>query len=163
MSISFNSAFLVDQKQVIKIGSPLNGLSDVLFGAFVFALLIHDSFYTYYKLDYASYADNITPYATRQNYDEAILFLEPTLSKLFFWFQENGIVAFLGKGKFFISFWEEISLRILNNVIVLSNFEDLAGITIHSDLLITSIPATFVSKISKTQCPSKIIEIFNSR
>ena len=84
MSISFNSAFLVDQKQVIKIGSPLNGLSDVLFGAFVFALLIHDSFYIYYKLDYASYADNITPYATRQNYDEAILFLEPTLSKLFF-------------------------------------------------------------------------------
>ena len=147
----------------MEIGSPLNGLSDVLFGVFVFALLIQDSFYTYYKLGYASYADNITPYATRQNYNEAILFLEPTLSKLFSWFQENGIVAFLGKSKFFVSFWEEISLRILNNVIVLSNFEDLAGITIHSDLLITSISATFVSKISKTQCPSKIIEIFNSR
>lgn len=84
MSISFNSAFLIDQKQAIKIGSPLNGLSDVLFGVLFFALLIHDSFYTYYKLDYASYAYNITPYATRQNYNEAVLFLEPTLSKLVF-------------------------------------------------------------------------------
>ena len=62
----------------------MNGLSDVLFVFFfVFALLIHDSFHAYCKLDYASYAGNITPYATRQNYNEAILFLEPTLRKLF--------------------------------------------------------------------------------
>ena len=107
-------------------------------------------------------AGNITPHATRQNYNEEMLFIEPTVSMLFSWFLENRLVAFSGKSKFNISLCEEINFRILNNVIVLSSWEKLVRITINSDLLLISISAPFAPKISKIHCPTKIIEIFNS-
>ena len=79
------------------------------------------------------------------------------------YFLENRLVTFLGKSKFNISVCEEINLRILNNVIALSNFEELVGVTINSDLFLISISAPFAPKISKIHCPTKIFEIFNSR
>lgn len=54
-------------------------------------------------------------------------------------FQENELVAFLAKSKFFISLCDKISLRTPNNVIELNILEELVGITINSDLLLISI------------------------
>ena len=66
---------------------------------FIFFFLL-DLFYIYNDLDYASYADDTTPYVCRQNYAEAIEFLELTINNVFAWFKDNGLVANSGKSHF---------------------------------------------------------------
>ena len=51
----------------------------VHFGLVLFILFLSDLFYFYNDSDYASYADVTTPYVCRQNYAEAIEFLESTI------------------------------------------------------------------------------------
>ena len=76
-----------------------------------------DLFYIYNDLDYASYADDTTPYVCRQNYAEAIEFLELTINNVFAWFKDNGLVANSGKSHFQVSLYVKISLKILGSTI----------------------------------------------
>ena len=64
-------------------------------------------------MDYASYADDTTPDVCRKNYAEVIEFLEPSISSIFAWFKNNGLVANSGKSHFLVSPYEKISLKIL--------------------------------------------------
>ena len=85
-------------------------------------------------MDYASYPDDTTPYVCRQNYAEAIEFLEPTINHIFAWFKSNGLVANSWKSYFLVSSYEKISLKILGSTIESSPSEELLGITIDSEL-----------------------------
>ena len=91
---------------------------------------MYDLFYIYNDLDYANYADYTTSYVCRQNYAEAIEFLEPTINNM----KKNGLLANSGKSHFLVSPYEKISLKILGSTIESSPSEELLGITIDSEL-----------------------------
>ena len=84
-----------------------------ILGTILFIIFLSDLFYIYNDLDYVSYADDTTPYLYRQNYAEALEFLEPTINNIFAWFKNNGLVANSGKSHFLVSPYEKISLKIL--------------------------------------------------
>ena len=79
-SLMFISANLKSRKQRTRIGSVFSDYLDLMFGVPQGSILgpisvinfLSDLFYIYNNLDYASYADGITPYICRQNYAEAI-------------------------------------------------------------------------------------------
>ena len=85
-------------------------------------------------MDYARYADGTTPYVCRENYAEAIEFLEPTINDIFAWFNNNLLVANSGKSNFLVSPYEKISLKMLGFTVKSSPCEELLGITIDSEL-----------------------------
>ena len=115
------SAYLKSRKQRTRIGSAFSDYLNILFGVpqgsilgpILFIIFLSDLFYIYNDLDYANYADDTTPYVCRQNYAEAIEFLEPTINNIFAWFKNNGLVANSGKSHFLVSPYEKISLKIL--------------------------------------------------
>ena len=82
-----------------------------------FFIFLSDLFYIYNNLDYASYANDTTPYVCKQNYAEAIEFLELTINSIFSWFKNNGLVVNSGKSHFLVSPYEKISLKILGSTI----------------------------------------------
>ena len=100
----------------------------------LFFILLSDLFYIYNDLDYASYANDTTPYVCRKNYAEAFEFLEPTINNIFAWLENNGLVANSGKSHFLVSPYEKISLKILGSTVKYSSCEELLGITIDSEL-----------------------------
>ena len=141
-SLMFISAYLKSRKQRTRIGSAFSDYLNILFGVpqgsilgpILFIIFLSDLFYIYNDLDYANYADDTTPYVCRQNYAEAIEFLEPTINNIFAWFKKNGLVANSGKSHFLVSPYEKISLKILGSTIESSPSEELLGITIDSEL-----------------------------
>ena len=80
-------------------------------------MFLPDFFYIYNNLDYPSYADDIIPYVSRQNYVEAIEFLEPTINNIFAWFTHNGLEANSGKSHFLVSPYEKINLKTLGSTV----------------------------------------------
>ena len=116
----FISAYLKSRKKRTRIESAFSDYLKILFGVpqgfilgpILFILFLSDLFYINSDLDYASYADDTTPYVCRQNYAEAIEFLEPTINNIFLWFKNNGLVANSGKSHFLVSPYEKISLKI---------------------------------------------------
>ena len=90
-------------------------------------IFLSNLFYVYNNLDYASYADDTTPNACRQNYAEAIEILEPTINNIFAWFKNNELVANSGKSHFFVSSYEKISQKILSSTVEFGPCEELLG------------------------------------
>ena len=124
-SLMFILAYLKSRKQRTRIGSAFSDYLNILFGVpqgsilgpILFIIFLSDLFYIYNDLDYANYADDTTPYVCRQNYAEAIEFLEPTINNIFAWFKNNGLVADLSKSYFLVSPHERNSLTILDSTI----------------------------------------------
>ena len=106
----FISAYLKSRKQRTRIGSAFSNYLNILLGVpqrsilgpILFIIFLSDLFYIYNNIDYANYADDTTPYVCRQNYAEAIEFLEPTINNIFAWFKNNGLVANSGKSHFWL-------------------------------------------------------------
>ena len=72
-SLMFISANLKSRKQRTRIGSVFSDYPQgSILGPISVINFLSDLFYIYNDLDYASYADGITPYICRQNYAEAI-------------------------------------------------------------------------------------------
>ena len=138
----FISAYLKSRKQRTRIGSASSDYLNILLGVLqrsildpiLFIIFLSDLFYIYNDLNYASYADDTTPYICRQNYAETIESLEPTIKNIFAWSKNNGLVANSGKSHFLVSSYEKISLKILGPTIESSPSEELLGITIDSEL-----------------------------
>ena len=106
-----------------------------ILGPILFIIFFSDLFYIYNDLDYASYANDTTPYVCRQNYAETIEFLESTINNIFSWFEKNGLVAKSGKSNFFVRLYEKIILKIQDSTVKSSLCEELLGVTIESELI----------------------------
>ena len=136
------SAYLKGRKRKTRIGSAFSDYLNILFGVsqrsilgpILIIIFLSDLFYVYNDLDLASYADDTTPYVCRQNYTEAIEFLEPTINNIFAWFKNNGLVANPDKSHFLCSLYEKSSLKILGSSVESSPCEEILGITIDSEL-----------------------------
>ena len=129
------SAYLKSRKQKTRIVSAYqNGPQGSILGPILFIIFLYDLFYIYIDLDYASYADDTTSYFCRENYAEAIEFLERTINNIFAWLKNNGLVANSGKSHFLVSPYEKISLKILGSTVEYSPCEELLGITFYSEI-----------------------------
>ena len=64
-----------------------------IFGSLLFLIFIADLFYLGYDLDFASYADDTTPYIGGQGFNNISVVLEPNVNKFFNWFRQNGLLA----------------------------------------------------------------------
>ena len=85
-------------------------------------------------MDCARYPDDATPYICRQNYAEAIEFLEPTINNIVTSFKHNGLIANSGKSHFLISPYEKLSSKILDSTVESSLCEEHLGIRMDSEL-----------------------------
>ena len=115
-SIAFNSAYLKNRKQKIKIRFTFSKCLNVLFGVpqgfllwpLLFQIFIADLFYSNYDLDFESYADDTTPYICGQDFSSIIKVLEPNVTKRFNWFQQNGLMTNSGKSYFLTILCERV-------------------------------------------------------
>ena len=104
-SIAFIPAYLKNRKQ--KLG-PLSGNIWIyylvshrnLLSGLLFLIFIGDLFYLNYDLDFASYADDTTPYICGQDFSSIINVLEPNANTLFNWLRQNDLIVNTGKSHF---------------------------------------------------------------
>ena len=69
-------------------------------GPLLFLIFIGDLFYLNYDLDFASYADDTTPYICGQDFSSIINVLEPNANTLFNWLRQNDLIVNTGKSHF---------------------------------------------------------------
>ena len=94
-SLIFISAHLKRRKQKARIRSALSSYLNILLWCSrrvhcrsdLVIIFLSDMFYICYNLEYASFADDTTPYVCRQNY------AEPTINNIFALFKNNGLIA----------------------------------------------------------------------
>ena len=91
-------------------------------------------FFELSQTDFASYADDNTPYAEADNIDEVITILENDTVQLFKWFSDNQMKANKSKCYLVISNNERVSMKIDNIELENTSSEKLLGITIDSKL-----------------------------
>ena len=84
--------------------------------------------------DFASYADDNTPYVEANNVDEVIAILENDSIQLLKWFSDNQVKASKDKYHLFITSDEKVSMKIDNIEIENTSSEKLLGIIIDSKL-----------------------------
>ena len=138
----FISTYLKYRKQKTRIGSAFIDYLNILFGVpegsilgpILLIIFLSDLFYIYNDFDSASYTDDTIPYVCRQNYVEAIEFLEPTINSIFAWFRNKELIVNSGKNYFLVSPYQKISLKILDSTVESSPCEELLGITVDSEL-----------------------------
>ena len=107
----------------------------IILGPLLFLIFIADLFFLNYDLlDFASYADDTTPYICGQDFNNIIKVLEPIVNKLFNWFRQNGLLASSAKRHFLTRPYERRSLKINDSVIMSSSPEELLGVSIGSEL-----------------------------
>ena len=93
--------YLKNQKPKTEIGSTFSECLNILFGApegsifgpLLFLIFIADLFYLSYYLNFASYADDTTPYIHGQEFSRIINVLEPNVTALFNWFRQKCLIA----------------------------------------------------------------------
>ena len=130
-SIAFISAYLKNRKQKKRLGSTFSECLDILFGVsqgfilgpLLFLIFIADLFYLNYDLDFASYADDTTPYICEQDFSSINNVLEPNVNTLFNWFRQDFLMANSGKSQFLTSPYERRSLKINNVKFIGKTFE----------------------------------------
>ena len=113
-SLSFISANLHNRKQKTKIGPEfsdfLNIFSGVsqgsILGPILFIIFITDFFFINNDIDFASYADDTTPYVCGKNISEVINILEFNVTNVFKWFHQNVLMANSSKSHFLIGLYE---------------------------------------------------------
>ena len=91
-------------------------------------------FFELRQSDFASYADDNTPYVEANNVDEVIAILENDSIQLLKWFSDNQVKASKDKYHLFITSDEKVSMKIDNIEIENTSSEKLLGIIIDSKL-----------------------------
>ena len=123
-----------------KVASEFNDFLNILFGVqlgsilghILFTIFITDLFFINDDTDFASYADDTTPYVCGQSFSEVIIFLESNITNVFKVFHQNDLTANSSKSHLLINPYEKKSTHIL--CIKTSFSEALLQIKIDSNL-----------------------------
>ena len=82
------------------------------------------------ETDFASYADDNTPYRTANTTDEVIQSLQHDSMMLFQWFSDNQMKASIRKSHLLLNKKHEVTIRIGDAKIKNSEYEKLLGIKV---------------------------------
>ena len=130
--------YLFDRKQRTKISIFYSSWQDILsgipqvsiLGPLLFNIFLCDLFFIINNIDFASYADDNTPYTTNESAEKVIDKLEIEAKSLFKWFSDNQMKANPDKCHLLISSTSQSELKIGNVTIKSSICEKLLGIKI---------------------------------
>ena len=136
-------------------GSEFSDFLNILFGVqlgsilghVLFTIFIADLFFINDNTDFASYADDTTPYVCGQSFSEVIIFLESNITSVFKVFHQNDLTANSSKSHLLISPYEKKSTHIL--CIKTSFSEALLQIKIDSNLNFYEHITSSCSKVNK--------------
>ena len=103
-----------------------------ILGPLLFNIFLCDLFYMMSDTDFASYADDNTPYVSADTIDEVIKRLETASVNLFKWFADNQMKANQDKCHLIVSKNENVSMHIGPFEIKNTNCEKLLGIKVDS-------------------------------
>ena len=135
-------SYLSDRKQRTKVNASYSSWHDILsgipqgsiLGPLLFNIFLCDLFLMVENADYASYADDNTPYTTGENIEEVITKLEKETSFLFKWFSNNQMKANPDKCHLLINRDCRQEIKIGNILVENSKHEKLLGINIDNKL-----------------------------
>ena len=103
-------------------------------------------------VEFASYADNNTPFFVGDDLNDIILSLQNASKTLFKWFNDNQMKANPGKCHFICSSSVKTSIMIENEQIRNSSFEQLLGVFFDSKLAFQSHKTTSLKSITNIKC-----------
>ena len=140
--LNFILACFTNRKQKTKTDPSFSDFLNILFGVpqgsilgpLLFIIYICDLFMEYDPIEFASYADDTTPYTYGQSFHEIIEKLQTDMSNIFEWFHHNGFKANPAKFHFLLSPFIERSIKIMGSTTKTSKEEVLLGVRIDSDL-----------------------------
>ena len=135
-------SYLANRKQRTKINSSYSSWEEILFGVLqesilgplLFNIFLCDMLFVLSQTDFASYADDNTPYVEANNIDEVIAILENDSIQLFKWFPDNQMKVNKDKCHLVISNNEKVSIKIDNIELENTSSKKLLGIVIDSKL-----------------------------
>ena len=135
-------SYLCNRKQRTKINTAYSSWEEILFGVpqgsilgpLLFNIFICDLFLIMNKVDFASYADDNTPYVIGNGVKEAINSLKEASDELFYWFANNQMKANPDKCHLLTSSSDKVSICVDNYNIKSSKCEKLLGIKIDNKL-----------------------------
>ena len=134
--------YLSNRKQRTKINSDFSSWEEILFGVpqgsilgpLLFNIFLCDLFFIMNETDFASYADDNTPYVVGNNIEDVIIKLQNASLTLFQWFYDNQMKANPGKCHFICSLDDKVNITVQNQKICNSPCEKLLGVTFDSKL-----------------------------
>ena len=135
-------SYLKNRKQRTKINSAYSCWEEIIFGVpqgsilgpLLFNIFLYDLFYMISNTDFASYADNNTPYVSADAIDEVVKRQETASVKLFKWFADSQMKANQDKCHLIVGKNENVSLHIAPFQNKNTNCEKLLGIKVDSRL-----------------------------
>ena len=141
-ALRFIHSYLTNRKQRTKVNSSYSSWEEILFGVpqgsilgpLLFNIFLCDMFFAMKDIDFASYADDNTPYVSSDSIEDVIRILENDSIKLFKWFSDNMMKANKDKCHLIVSSNEHVSMKLDNIEIENSNCERLLGVKIDSKL-----------------------------
>ena len=144
------NSYLTECKQRVKINDQFSSWLDIVVGVpqgpLLFNIFLCDMFLFCNYIDFASYADDNTPYCIGKTPEEVISQLEKSSKSIFEWFENNGMKANPDKCHLLLSKNENFEANINENNISNTSFEKLLGVTFDNQLNFNH----HISKICKT-------------
>ena len=135
-------SYLSNRKQRTKINSKFSSWEEILFGVpqgsifgpLMLNIFICDLFFITNGIDFASYADDNTPFIIGEGIDDVIFKLQNASKTLFQWFYDNQMKAKPDKCHFICSSNEKLNIVIEDQTISNSNCEKHLGVLLDSKL-----------------------------
>ena len=119
-TLRFVQNYLSNRKQRTKINSDFSSWEEILFGvpqgsilgSFLFNIFLCDLFFIMNETDFASYADDNTPYVVGNNIEDVIIKLQNASLTLFQWFYDNQMKANPDKCHFICSTDDKMNITV---------------------------------------------------
>ena len=141
-SLKLINSYLTERKQRVKINDQFSSWLDIvvsvpqgcILGPLLFNIFLCDMFLFCNDIDFASHADDNTPYCIGKTPEESISQLEKSSKSIFEWFENNGMKANPDKCHLLLSKNENFEANINENRISNTRFEKLLGVTFDNQL-----------------------------
>ena len=134
--------YLSNRKQITKAGNTYSTWLDITFqvpqvsilGPRLFNVFLEDLFFTVNDIDFASYADDNTPYMIADNVDGLITSLEQASNGLLEWFKNNLLKGNADKCHLLVSTNDRVSMNVDGFKIGKSDTKKLLGVKFYKKL-----------------------------